>query len=197
MEQTEAQRLVNEWAIEQQRVGGVFVNVFSSNEYVSLAQFILDKRDTTKQHDGCTTRETAERIARHFLTSPEASPIVEKPPLVFGRWIGAQDGKTPDFPVGWMYQMRSAVTRKVNCEIHRMIERNPSQDIEYRAIFTVGKWYEWNRIGECPLTPDTRIQWLWTHETELDFNDQIQPVDEIDWCDASWKIKKFRIVGGE
>ena len=195
MEQTEAQRLVSEWAIEQQRIGGVVVNVFSSNEYVSLAQFILDKRDTTKQYDGCTTRESAERIARHFLASPDAGPIVEKPKIAFGRWIGAQDGKTPDFPVGWMYQMRSAVTGQVNPVIVQMTKRYPSKDTEYRAIFTVGKWYGWGRIGECPLDPDTWIQWLWCDESELDFYKTIEEVGEINWCNADLVIKKFRIVG--
>lgn len=138
-----------------------------------------------------------EHLAR-MITNPDAGPIVEKPPLVFGPWIGAQDGKTPDFPVGWSYQMRNAQTGEVNPYLMQMVGRHPSRNTEYRAVFTVGKWYDWNRTGECPLPADTWVQLLWDDETESDFDTDTYQAGVLDWNEqkySEWVIKKFRIVG--
>ena len=193
-EQTESERLVDEWLSSSNPNAG----------YKELAQFILDKQKPVEMViSGVTSRETAERMAyrelKSMIASPDAGPIVEKPGLVYGPWIGAEDDKTPDFPVGWSYQMRNALTGEVNQNLMQMVKRHPSQNTEYRAVFTVGKWYNWNKVGECPLPADTLIQWLWGDETEFDFDTDTYEAGGLSWSwqnpDYTYKIKKFRIVG--
>jgi len=177
-EKSEAEKLVAEW-LDTSDV---------NDSYRELVQFILDKQ---KAH----LKE---------LIAPSDMPVVEKPQYVFGPWVTPTDELTPNFPIGWLYQMRSSRTLEVNSVLWKMGSRVCSIDTDYRAVFEVGKWYNWNG-GPCPVEPDTKVH-IQTRDGYQDTDGEAASgfgpteVGRADWwayqnCRTDDHIVRFKIIG--
>lgn len=143
---TEAEKLVSEW--REYRDPEDDYGLFGRDDMNTLAQFILDKQ----KRERVSAMMAAPLKCDGYSTSEEPQPQ-----YVFGPWIIPTDGRTPDFPIGWEYQMRSAITHVENSSIQTMIGRYTAIDTHYRVRFEVGKWYDWTG-GACPVGDDVRVE---------------------------------------
>lgn len=123
-EPTEAEKLVDAW------MGGNMDE--DDQDYVRLAQFILDKQ--------------AQNPTMNFATALHDQRVYEEPigvtQFVYGPWIIHPDGNAPVIPEGWKYQLRGRTTGRVHNEILTGPDTAQTWSAtDYRLRFEAGKWF--------------------------------------------------------
>lgn len=142
-EKSEAEKLVDEWDGSPETTPA-----HERRDYLSLAQFILDKQ--------------AQNPTMNFATALHDQRVYEEPigvtQFVYGPWIIHPDGNPPVIPEGWKYQLRGRTTGRV----HNQILTGPDtaqtwSATDYRLRFEVGKWYDWTG-GRCPVDDAVTVE---------------------------------------
>lgn len=123
-EPTEAEKLVDAWLCGNMDE--------DDQDYVRLAQFILDKQKPVAQ--------------------------AEEVQYAYGPWIIHPDGNAPVIPEGWKYQLRGCTTGRVHNEILTGPDTAQTWSAtDYRIRFEVGKWYDWAG-GPCPVDDAVTVE---------------------------------------
>lgn len=196
-EPTEAEKLVDEW------LGGNMDE--DDQDYVRLAQFILDKQadarfaemlaaptlDTRSfdhtNEDGDLLRTT---VTTGAMKSAESLGDIlhshnQEPQFVFGPWIEWQGGDCP-VPGDWMVQValdknagNQGLDASAACLFRWSHFPHGGNITQYRVRFEVGKWYDWNG-GPCPVDGDVKVEFV-----------------QRDNFTSSWKARELALEGWE